>query len=56
MNKQSDFSDKGNYYPSTAKFVNADLIELNVDIQHKNDCLNLGLNVSLITEISKPKA
>ena len=39
--KQSDFSDKGNYYPSTAKFVNADLIELNVDIQHKSDCLNL---------------
>ena len=41
LNKQSDFSDKGNYYPSTAKFVNADLIELNVDIQHKSDCLNL---------------
>ena len=41
LNKQSDFSDKVNYYPSTAKFVNADLIELNVDIQHKSDCLNL---------------
>lgn len=39
LNKQPDFLD--NYYPTTAKFVKADLIELNVDIQHKNECLNL---------------
>lgn len=39
LNKQPDFSD--NYYPTTAKFVKADLIELNIDIQHKNECLNL---------------
>lgn len=42
LNKQPDFSD--NYYPTTAKFVKADLIELNVDIQHKNECLNLLIN------------
>ncbi|OCG19162.1 BglG family transcription antiterminator [Gilliamella sp. App4-10] len=40
LNKQSNFYDKTNCYPATAKFVVADLIQLNVDIDNKNECLN----------------
>ncbi|MWN30922.1 MULTISPECIES: BglG family transcription antiterminator [unclassified Gilliamella] len=40
LNKQSDFSEKNNCYPSTAKFVDPDLIELSADIDNKNECLN----------------
>ncbi|SCB91137.1 Transcriptional antiterminator [Gilliamella bombicola] len=40
LNKQSDFSEKQNCYPSMAKFVDPDLIQLNVNIDNKNECLN----------------
>lgn len=40
LNKPSGFSERTNYYPSTAKYVHPDLIQLNIEIDNKNECIN----------------
>jgi mannitol/fructose-specific phosphotransferase system IIA component (Ntr-type)/galactitol-specific phosphotransferase system IIB component len=40
LNKPSYFSERTNYYPSTAKYVHPDLIQLNIEIDNKNECIN----------------
>lgn len=41
LNKQSDYFEKSSHYPSISKFVSPHLIELNVNINNKTECLDL---------------
>ncbi|WP_294612451.1 PTS sugar transporter subunit IIA [uncultured Gilliamella sp.] len=41
LNKPSNYLEKSSHYPSIAKFVTPDLIQLNVEITNKTECLEL---------------
>ncbi|WP_294844849.1 PTS sugar transporter subunit IIA [uncultured Gilliamella sp.] len=40
LNRPNNFADQIGHYPAIAKFIMPDLIQLQVDIHHKSDCLN----------------